>query len=93
MSKHDVYRDLLKVSNKPISEYINKEDWPIYHYTSPSGVNGIITDHTLRFTDRNYLNDYSEGRYVLDLCLTSQFEELVPEKYRKYFRDTCKKNI
>lgn len=41
----------------------------LYHYTSPEAAKSIIMGGRLRFTDRYYLNDYSEGRYVLKLCL------------------------
>lgn len=39
----------------------------ISHYTSPQGLKGIIENSSLHFTDRNFLNDSSEGIYVLDL--------------------------
>lgn len=39
----------------------------IYHYTSPEGLQGILEKSNLRFSDRNFLNDSSEGSYVLDL--------------------------
>ena len=41
----------------------------IYHYTSSEAAQSIISRGRIRFTDRYYLNDASEGRYVLDLCL------------------------
>ena len=91
MIDHEIYKKIINISNKDISEYIPAENGTIYHYTSPIGFNGIITNHTLRFTDRNYLNDYSEGRYVLDLCLHSRFETILPEEYRAFYKDTCKK--
>lgn len=44
-------------------------DEDVYHYTSAESAKKILENGKLRFTDRNYLNDYSEGKYVLDLCL------------------------
>lgn len=38
----------------------------IYHYTSSGAAQSIISKGQIRFTDRYYLNDASEGRYVLD---------------------------
>lgn len=91
MIDHEIYKKIINISNKDISEYIPAENGTVYHYTSPTGFNGIITNHTLRFTDRNYLNDYSEGRYVLDLCLHSRFETILPKEYRTFYKGTCKK--
>lgn len=89
MINRGTYAKIIKISNEDISKYISDDDCSIYHYTSPMGLNGIITNHTLRFTDRNYLNDYSEGRYVLDLCLNSRFETPLPLQFRKFYRETC----
>lgn len=61
----------------------------IYHYTSPSGFKGIIENKTIRFTDRFFLNDASEGRYIMDLCienidtLVSKHGELKEELLRQ----------
>ena len=80
---------VVKIHNKNISEYIDTSDCLVYHYTSPAGFNGIISNHTLRFTDRNYLNDYTEGRYVMGLCLRSRCSLLLPKEHRKFFKDKC----
>ena len=80
---------IVEIYNESIFEYIDMTDCPIFHYTSPSGVNGIISNHTLRFTDRNYLNDFTEGRYVMQLCLQSRCQVLLPKEYRKFFIDKC----
>lgn len=57
----------------------------IYHYTSPVGAMGVIENNTLRFTDRNYLNDYSEGMYTLDLQEVSvrQMRKAISQQYMK----------
>ncbi len=86
-----LYQKVINISNEDISTYIDSSNCEIYHYTSPSGLNGILQNHTLRFTDRNYLNDYSEGRYVMELCINSRFELGLPKEYRKHFKDHCKK--
>ena len=86
MANEAVHRELVSINNQDISNYISVENCDIYHYTSPAGLNGILSNHTLRFTDRNYLNDYSEGRYVMELCLDSRFECLLPKEHRSYFK-------
>ena len=68
MANESTHLELLKINNTELSNYLSVENRNIYHYTSPTGLNGIVSYHTLRFTDRNFLNDYSEGRYVIDLC-------------------------
>ena len=90
MANEAVHRELIHIHNQDLSNYISVEDKDIYHYTSPIGLNGILSNNTLRFTDRNFLNDYSEGRYVLELCLNSKFELLLPKEHRVYFKKYCK---
>ena len=38
-------------------------DEDVYHYTSAESAKKILENGKLRFTDRNYLNDYSEGKF------------------------------
>lgn len=40
----------------------------LYHYTSLNTLQTILANKQLRFTNRAYLNDKSEGTYVLSLC-------------------------
>lgn len=40
----------------------------VYHYTSMDTLQKILEKKQLRFTNREYLNDESEGTYVLKLC-------------------------
>ena len=58
----------------------------IYHYTSPAGAEGVIENNTLCFTDRNYLNDYSERMYTLDLCLENLNDLTRAGDFRNYIR-------
>ena len=56
-----------KVSNETnLYNYIEPLSVDIFHYTSPNGITGIINNKKLRFSDRLYLNDASEGKYILD---------------------------
>ena len=89
MVMQDFAKKIVKIHNEDISEYIDVTDYPIFHYTSPAGLNGIISNHTLRFTDRNYLNDQTEGRYIMQLCLRSRCASYLPKEYRQFFRDKC----
>ena len=82
---------IVDIHNQSIAEHIDTADYQIFHYTSPMGLNGIISNHSIRFTDRNYLNDYTEGRYVMRLCLHSRCASRLPKEYRKFFRDKCEK--
>lgn len=45
------------------------ENEEIYHYTTSNTLAEIIEQNKLRFSNRLYMNDSSEGRYVLDLCI------------------------
>lgn len=40
---------------------------PIYHYTSPEGLEGILTSNSLHFTNIYFLNDKSEMIYTHEL--------------------------
>lgn len=46
---------------------VNSEFDVVYHYTSANALLSILQKRELRFTDRFYLNDKSEGTYVLEL--------------------------
>ena len=90
MANTSTHQNLIRIHNKKLENYITVEDTDIYHYTSPSALNSIISNHAMRFTDRNYLNDYSEGRYVMDLCVHSRFELMLPKECRAYFKERCR---
>lgn len=75
-------------------EYIDKNVPYIYHYTSPNGFLGIINSGKLRFTDRFFLNDKTEGIYVLNLCIENinRFDFL-DDKFKQVFSEKCKERI
>ena len=54
---------------------------PLFHYTTLGTLLTILEKKQLRFTNRLYLNDYSEGQYVLDLCM-ERIEEIWPKNSR-----------
>ena len=58
---------------------IKKEIGNKYHYTSPDAFLSIIKNDTLRFTDIRFLNDRSEGMYLVKL-MCDYFKEH-PQKY------------
>lgn len=65
----------------------------VYHYTSKEAAKNIIEGNTLRFTDRYFLNDYSEGKYIFELC-KEHLEELMPEsRLRTYFEKALDERI
>ena len=77
-----------------VDEYIEQDTNAIYHYTSPAGFSSIIDKNQLRFTDRFYLNDKSEGIYVLKLCVENiDTFSFLTEGFKKAFLKNCKKRI
>lgn len=44
----------------------NYDNKPIYHYTSISGLNGILSNKKLRFTNIKYMNDKDEFKAMFD---------------------------
>lgn len=69
--------------------FIKSENVDIFHYTSPSVLNDILNKHELRFTDRQYLNDMTEGMYVLDKCINMLQNS--SESFYKNIIKFCKK--
>lgn len=63
-------------------------DGYIYHYTSSEATKSILENRKLRFVDRYYLNDYSEGRYSIELAFehlnklikNQEFYEIIKEE-------------
>lgn len=56
-------------------------DKPVFHYTTISTLLTILKNKQLRFSNRLYLNDYSEGQYALDIC-TQNIDDIWPESCR-----------
>lgn len=64
----NAFKNFIELSNSVLEELSsNKGKENIYHYTGVVGFKSIIENSTLRFTDRFYLNDKSEGVYILEL--------------------------
>ena len=77
----NTYNNYLKCSNS-IFKFLQKNDngYSIFHYTSPDGLSSIIQNGKLRFTDRFFLNDESEGIYVLEL-LAKEFDLIIDKTF------------
>lgn len=60
----------------------------LHHYTSVSGFNGIITSHSLRMTESNFLNDPSDCRLftlLIEKYLTKDtIDSIFSETIQKY---------
>lgn len=56
-----------KLQDKFAKDKTNINTPTIYHYTSPEGVLGILTDHKLWLSEITYMNDESEIIYTFDL--------------------------
>lgn len=59
-----------------------KDDFTLYHYTSPEGLAGILSSRSVYFTNSNYLNDYEERKNVyriLNTILKSGDARISPE--------------
>ena len=69
-------------NNFDLTDYLPSGPCAVFHYTSPDAFLSIMNDGKLRFTDRNYLNDTSEGKYIFDLCLENS--KTICEGYEAY---------
>lgn len=92
-----VFAKYLKVSNEIFNELFDQTEQNIYHYTSPLGLQSIIENGTLRFTDRFYLNDANEGYYVLNLLIENKEQIFSDDSRLACCKETivsaCKKYI
>lgn len=71
----------VEASNRWLESLVYTNDLqPIYHYTSPEGLKGIFDNQVIRFTNRLYLNDKSEGIYVFDV-LSGHYDEIFPSAF------------
>ena len=70
-TKKDPIDEIIKVRRKLQSKFANDKTTInssiIYHYTSPEGILGILTNHTLWLSEITYMNDESEITYTFDL--------------------------
>ncbi len=73
------YHNFLRVCNGVLEDLsMKKTPENIYHYTNIEAFRSIIENKELRFTDRFYLNDKSEGTYILDLFI-DEFDYIVSD--------------
>lgn len=73
------FKNFLEVCNGVLSDLSsNDKSENIYHYTGIEGFKSIIEKREFRFTDRFYLNDKSEGTYILDLFIDN-FDYIVSD--------------
>lgn len=89
----DYLVDLCKLSNNiKYTDFFPQKSVDIYHYTSPTGFKGIIENRKLRFSDRYYLNDSSEGRVVMELC-KNEINVIAPddEHFKELLKEECVK--
>lgn len=63
----ETWKEFIKLYNSFRYKGIEKSQGVIYHYTSPEGLKGIFDTSSLFATDMYFLNDSSEGVYVISL--------------------------
>jgi len=63
----DNWNEFIKLYNSFQYQGIEKCHGTIYHYTSPESLQGIFETNSLFATDMYFLNDASEGMYVIEL--------------------------
>ena len=60
----------------------------LYHYTSPAGLNGIVTSGSIRATYADFLNDAREIWYGPELCTACRLRPADRDRSRRFHRDT-----
>jgi len=88
------YKSLMAKHNKYYDMYMDKdESVDIFHYTSPNAFLQILENNSLRFTDREYLNDYGESTYVVNLSVEVAKELELDNKFKDFFIGKCLKEL
>lgn len=92
--ENKVLQDLLlkTLSNNNGIDFYNNLPETIYHYTSPSGLQGIISNNSIWFTHYKFLNDRSEKYYtflMFKTCLEEQKEKLKKNFYQTIINSIC----
>lgn len=82
----------MDIQHWDLSQFLPRPEGNIYHYTGPEACCSILSNKTLRFTNQKYLNDTSEGIYILDLC-ESESNKICQKypKFKEYFLKECKR--
>lgn len=71
-----------KISNEWLKKLINDNDvYTVFHYTSSDGFQGIMESKKIRFKDRFFMNDKSEGYYALEL-LKEYYSSVFPAEFQ-----------
>lgn len=92
--ENDIIDDLLLklLNNNDVIELYNNLPEAIYHYTSPSGLRGIISSNSIWFTHYKFLNDRSEKFYtflMLKTCLEEKKDKLKKNFYQAVMNCIC----
>ncbi len=86
MKQKPEWKKLIDSVHKKHLEYIQPDgvDGLAFHYTSPSGLLGIISNSSIWFSDSDYLNDASESDY---------FHEIASSIFSTNKKDTIESNL
>jgi hypothetical protein len=71
----DKTKDYIELYNSLKWNYYDEYEGMVYHYTSPEGLKGILDTSCIYATDMYFLNDASEGMYVVKL-ISDNIEEV-----------------
>ena len=84
MDKFFTRSDLYNACTQNLIEKIPIDDI-IYHYTSPFGLEKILSDKTIRFSDCAFVNDSSETRYLYEVIMDVLGDHSYPQKLQFEF--------
>ncbi len=90
MDRETSTNEFIRLSNQILQSLFNTEEQRIYHYTSYDALLPILQSKTLRFSDRFYMNDKTEGTYALDLLIRN-IDDIIPvgHGFREQKREIC----
>lgn len=92
--ENSILNDLLlkDLVDDKVIDFITDLPDTIYHYTSPSGLRGIISNNSIWFTHYKFLNDRSEKYFtflIFKTCLEEQKEKLKKSFYQAVMNGIC----
>ena len=90
----EIVPKLMEESDTLINQFIGKYSHPsvelLYHYTTPAGLKGIISENCLWATHTSFLNDLTEGKYGRELIIETLKNEAGEGKEKGFLNTALK---
>lgn len=90
---HPYHKEISDVVDQITKAFFSADIKTIFHYTSPSGLKGIIEKKALWFTKSSYLNDLTETNYINEVIQDILSEQVYSRAFCSYIEQDCLENF